>query len=121
MKLIDVLGGFDRLHVVDACRGGDEPGTIIRRAWPISFWKSARCGGTHDFDLPEVLTLAEQMHALPPQVTIWGIQVTEDVAPDDFRRPLSPPVVDAVDRLLQRIMEEVEDDGNLIPEQRHHA
>ncbi len=121
LDLLDVLEGVDRLHVVDACRGAGEPGTILRRNWPVTESTTVRFYGTHDMDLLAALRLAEQLQTLPSRVTIWGIEAADNAGPAKFNMRLSPAVAAAVERITTQIAGEVQAEQVAIAESSSHA
>lgn len=74
MRLLDWIDRFTTLHLIDACRSGDQPGTLRRYQWPDPQLLQCGWSGTHDFDLPTVLRLADQLDRLPACVSVWTIE-----------------------------------------------
>jgi hydrogenase maturation protease len=87
--ILDWLEGIEHLHLCDACRTESPPGTLHRWEWPITnkavsiegkrslaleAIESAHHSGSHDWQIPQTLQLAERLGILPPRVTIWGIE-----------------------------------------------
>jgi len=105
----DSLASVERLPIVDACRGMASPGTILRYDWPSVALSAARFCGTHDFGLVAALQLTEQLLGLPPSVTIWCIEASDEheAEPGSLGIPLSPLVASAVDQLIENILLEV--------------
>jgi hydrogenase maturation protease len=73
IDLLDWVRPNRPLWVADACRGEREG-----QAWQVWRWPSDELrvtwgGGTHDFSLPGVLTLAHRLGYLPAEVRLWGI------------------------------------------------
>lgn len=110
LDLTHAAEGFERLHVVDACRGAGPPGTIVRRTWPTADLPGVRYCGTHDFGLVAALALAERLQTLPPCVTIWGIEAQADADASDPAIGPSPAVVAAAELLADRLAEELADE-----------
>lgn len=75
LELLDWIEDCEVLHVVDALHGRSTAGTIYRWTWPCAEIQFDGWSGTHDFNLPGVLALAEQLGLLPRQVFLWGIGV----------------------------------------------
>jgi hydrogenase maturation protease len=116
------LSPLERLHVIDACRGAGEPGTLFRLDWPVDELASIHFSGTHDFGLWDVLQLAECLQQLPKSVTIWGAEASEPetnyLAADDEHTAgqrmsheaflsLTPKVSKAAEILVQQIVFEI--------------
>lgn len=80
LNMIDWLENVDRLYIIDACEGGGDVGQLLRLSWPDGQLTKLRAAGTHDFDVPSVLDLAEKLNRLPPSISIWAI-VGENFAP----------------------------------------
>ncbi|MCE9607021.1 MAG: hydrogenase maturation protease [Planctomycetia bacterium] len=107
LDVLDHLNEFAALHLIDAYRGADAPGTIVRFDWPSAVLQTVRFSGTHDFDLISTLRLAESLRLLPSRATIWSIASAE---PDSDRQPtleLSPAVAVATERLAELIRSEI--------------
>lgn len=108
LDLLDHLSDFEVLHLVDACRGADSSGTVLRFEWPSAMLKSVRFGGTHDFDLISTLRLAESLRLLPRTVTIWSIATEEpnkEIRLNPNRSSASPP---STERLVDLLKSEVQ-------------
>lgn len=101
--LLDILGGIDVLHIVDACRGGGYAGSILCFHWPTPMLSALSFAGTHDMDLSATLCLAEELRLLPKLVKIWGIEGSPSNGGGDFAGPLAPAVHAAVDQLVARL------------------
>lgn len=77
--LLDWLEGCERLHLVDACPVVQEVGRVHRLEWPDPRILQSRTATSHDYDVPQVLRLAERLGQLPEQVVVWAIEVDADV------------------------------------------
>jgi hydrogenase maturation protease len=105
----DYLAHVERLHIVDACRGTGPPGTIVRYDWPSPAITGVRFSGTHDLDLVAALQISERIYGLPPFVTVWCIEASDEneyVSPA-LSMPLSSPVASATEKLIDCIVAEV--------------
>jgi len=118
--LLDLLEGVERLHVVDACRGLGDSGTIRRSDWPAAELATVHFGGTHDLDLVSVLRLAERLQLLPRHTTIWCIEARDIAEQEGFSEP-SIEVMAAVERVVQSIACEIQRAGNPRSEAIGHA
>jgi hydrogenase maturation protease len=85
LELLNWIEDCEVLHIVDALHGSTTVGTIYRWTWPCAEIQCEGWSGTHDFNLPGVLALAEQLEILPKQVLIWGIEVGNN--PTDGSQP----------------------------------
>jgi hydrogenase maturation protease len=106
LDLLDHLSDVAVLHLIDACRDGDAPGTILRLDWPGAKFKSVRFCGTHDFDLISTLRLAESLRLLPSRVTIWSIASAESDTDVQPTAALSPVVAAATELLVDMLKSE---------------
>lgn len=77
--LLDWMQGCERLHLLDACPVVQEVGRVHRLEWPDARILQARTVTSHDYDVPQVLQLAERLGQLPVQVVVWAIEVDSDV------------------------------------------
>lgn len=102
---LDGSGRFARLIVLDACVSERPIGHLARWSWPHDDWETARCTGSHDLALPDVLTLAEQLRRLPRSVTIVGITIAPPSPAAGFG--LSATLRAAVPRLLRQARREI--------------
>jgi len=107
LAVLDHLSNSKQLHIVDACRGGGQPGTITRHDWPIADGTEIRFSGTHDFGLLATLHLAEGMGLLPPKVTIWGIEIEDQDFREGFSQPLTPAVAKGAELLVDQVVNEM--------------
>lgn len=122
LDLLDDLDEIERLHLVDACRGGGaHAGTIRRIDWPAAELASVRFSGTHDVGLVAALQLAERMQTLPRQVTIWSVEATDVAGPQNLLTSLSQPVAAAAETLADLIAAEVTNRPVAVAEPIHHA
>lgn len=107
VAVLDHLGNNKQLHLVDACKGTGTPGTIARNDWPVAADTEIQFSGTHDFGLLATLQLAEGMGLLPPNVTIWSIEIADQDLRQGFSQPLSPEVARGAEMLIDKIVAEI--------------
>lgn len=105
LNMIDWLDEIDQLYIIDACEGGGDCADLLRIRWPADLESMFRAAGTHDFDVPAVLYLAESLNRLPPYITLWGI-VGESFAPHD---EISDVIKIQLPSIAQAIGKEVND------------
>lgn len=118
IDLLDHLSDVERLHLIDAGRGDDSPGTIRRFDRPFDSLNDYRFSGTHDIDLVSALRLAESFSSLPLKVTIWCITASPTRADPTFER--SPTTAASIDELVGRIGAELKVEmGAASPGKRH--
>lgn len=79
-RLIDAWNGAGAAFVVDACRGGRTPGTVLRvevrdggaeRA-PLPAWNGA--GGSHALGLAAAVDLGRAVGRVPRHLVLFGIE-----------------------------------------------
>jgi hydrogenase maturation protease len=107
LALLEHLDGCSRLVVVDACRTGATPGTVIRLAWPDCGLSQDAGASTHGFGVAAALGLAQALGKLPPRVVLIGVEV-EACGPG---ATLSPAVRAALPELCRRVLEEIDDNA----------
>lgn len=103
-ELFDWLEGVERLDVCDAVswsanETAAEIGTVHCWRWPAEELERTTFRTSHGLSLPAVLSLAETLGRLPPQVRIWGVSID---APATFDA-LSPALAAAVPGIAQRV------------------
>jgi hydrogenase maturation protease len=103
--VLDYLEGCERLVLVDACRSGAEPGTVIRLVWPDARLQERESASTHGFGVVKVLELAAVLGDLPSHVVLIGVEALT-CAPG---AEISPPVRRALPRLYRQLLTEVLD------------
>ena len=105
VDLIQLMEGARVVILIDAARGGQDPGTIYRldaSAGPIGgqmFPHSSHALGTS-----EALELARVMGVLPPRVIVYGIEAGNMEA----GQALSSPVARALDAVVEQVIQECE-------------
>jgi hydrogenase maturation protease len=104
LRLLEHLDGCSCLILVDACRTGAEPGTVVRLAWPACPPGGMGAGSsTHGVGMAAALGLAEALGRLPTRVVLLGVETGRC----DPGASLSPPVRAALPGLYKRVLEEV--------------
>lgn len=94
------LGGYDRVIVVDAARGGEDPGTIYRFTEEDEFDVGEGRQACHDMGLLQ--TLREVMRGAP-DVLILGVEPKEI----DWGLDLSSVVRESVPRVVEIVQQEL--------------
>jgi hydrogenase maturation protease len=98
MELLPVIQEAERIIVIDALRGGGEPGTVYRVTPDDLTADTERTLSLHQVGLLEVLGMARQLGGEPQVVIIgvepkeisWGMELTPEV------KAKLPRVIDAV-------------------------
>lgn len=96
----ELLGGYDRLIIVDAMNDGDAPGTLYVRA--VEGITDATEIDMHLAVPSRALTLAKALNSLPPEVYLIGC---EPLHVEELAMDLSPPVSAAVEAAVARVRE----------------
>jgi len=108
LRLLDVIGGYERVILVDAIQTRDgEPGDI-HRLYPNDLRASLHSGSTHDLSLPGALALGRGIGMVLPDdeaITIIAIEV-EDVL--TFGETCTPAVAAAIPRAVEAVLTELE-------------
>lgn len=100
--LIDYIKGYDRLIMIDAVKGGKEPGTIYRlSADDIQQRTDLKLSG-HQISLPDVLLLAGKLDKLP-EILLIGIE-PKDM---DYDLELSCDVKKAAEKVIDLLAQEL--------------
>lgn len=110
------LEGTSEAYLVDACSSEAVAGTIRRfdvaRA-PLTH--IAFGASTHGFGVAEAIELARTLGQLPPLCIVYAIEG----ASFESGAPLSPPVAEAVTRVVERLSREIA--GGLVAEDQGNA
>ncbi len=105
-RLIETWAGADAAIVVDTIFSGAPPGTLHRLdASEVAIPARALRSSTHAIGLGETIELARALGKLPRRVVVHGIEGAQF----DAGAPLTPAVEDAVGRLADEILAELEE------------
>ena len=101
--LLPILSEAEHLVVIDAVKGGGEPGTIYRLT-PEDLLPSEEAPiSVHDLGLLEALRMVEQLGQAPRSVVIFGVEPKEIA----WGMELTPEVQGAIPRVIEAVLEEV--------------
>jgi hydrogenase maturation protease len=103
VRILDYLGGCERLVLLDACRSGAKPGTVLRLVWPDPRLHERAGSSTHGFGVVKVLELADRLGWLPPSVVLIGIEAEACYPTTEA----SPAVRRALPNLYRQVLTEV--------------
>ena len=107
LRLLDVIGGYERIIMVDAIQTPDgKPGDVYR-LHPNDVRASMHSGSTHDLSLPGALALGRGMGMTLPKdedFVIVAIEV-EDVL--TFGEECTPTVEAAIPQAVEAVLEEL--------------
>ncbi len=102
-RLMNIIMEADRLIVIDAVKGGDEPGTIYRfsiddvKACPAGFKTSV-----HQIGILEVIDLSGLI-GKTPRTTIIGVEPKSL----EMGLELSPEIREKIPRIIELVLEEI--------------
>ena len=107
LRLLDIIGGYERIIMVDAIQTPDgKPGDVYR-LHPNDVRASMHSGSTHDLSLPGALALGRGMGMTLPKdedFVIVAIEV-EDVL--TFGEECTPTVEAAIPQAVEAVLEEL--------------
>ncbi|MEA3375668.1 MAG: hydrogenase maturation protease [Chloroflexota bacterium] len=109
MRILDVIGGYDRVVMVDAIQTGDGDPGDIHRLTPQDLRLSLHAGSSHDLSLPGALALGRGMGLRLPDdkdFLIVAIEV-EDVL--SFGEECTPAVQRAIPLAVDMVLAELEE------------
>jgi hydrogenase maturation protease len=102
--ITDLIEEARKLIVVDAARGGGEPGTIYRLALDDITSQGELTLSTHDISLFYSLRLMESLGNSPEETVIIGVEPKEI----DLGLELSPELEQKVPSVIKVVLEEIE-------------
>ena len=76
-ELLDAIDAQQRLVIIDACVGGDSPGTILCFRWPTDRLVYQRPSGSHDLSLIDIMELGQRFGCFPEAADIWTLEGNE--------------------------------------------
>lgn len=104
IKYLDEISRAETLVAVDAVRGNGPPGTIYRITDLTQLAKIRQKEiDCHTCDLSTIITWARALSGIPTVVILYGLEPF-NIAPGCT---LSPPVQEALPRLLSLLLEEI--------------
>lgn len=95
----DLWSPEDDVIIVDAMRSGAPPGTIRRFDVSATPLPSEHFASTHSFGPAGAVELARALGRLPASIEVVGIEAGSF----GFGASLSPPVVEAIDSLVEEL------------------
>ena len=108
MRILDVVGGYERVIMVDAIQTQEGTPGEIYRLTPQDFNLSLHAGSSHDLSLPGALAFGRAMGLTLPEdedFVIIAIEV-EDVI--TFAETCTPAVQEAIPRAVSTVLAELE-------------
>jgi hydrogenase maturation protease len=109
LDLLYYLEGVENLLIVDAVEMGKEPGTLLRlEGDEVPSFLSIKMS-PHQIGIPDMLFAARLKDLYPRNVVLWGVQP----AVLDTGLELSPPVAAQVNALVDKVVEQLVQWGEL--------
>jgi hydrogenase maturation protease len=109
LDLLYYLEGVENLLIVDAVEMGKEPGTLLRlEGNEVPSFLSIKMS-PHQIGIPDMLFAAKLKDRFPRNVVLWGVQP----AVLDTGLELSPPVAGQVNALVDKVVEQLVQWGDL--------
>jgi len=101
--ILHIIEDVDKLIVIDAVKGGGEPGTIYRFSPDDVEFGNLVTISLHELDLSNTLAMAELIGQKPQSIVIIGIEPKEIA----FGLELSPQIEEKIGRIIELILEEI--------------
>jgi len=103
LDLLDILANRDKVIIIDAVRGGNEPGAVYRFTLTDIAMQRQNLMSLHQIGLLETLNLAELTGCTPRDVVILGIEPKKI----DWGLELSPEVAAVVSKVIELVISEL--------------
>jgi len=101
--LFDVMADRNKVIIIDAVKGGGEPGAVYRFG-PDDIRMQRQClTSVHQVDLLDTLSLARLAGCLPQEIIIFGIESKEL----GWGLELSPKVAAVIPRVIELVLSEL--------------
>src|SRR5262249_11343899 len=105
IRLLDDLEEVETLVVVDACRSGRAPGSIVRREWPTADMLQGDASWSHGFGVARILPLAGALGRLPRSVVLFAVEAGSCGTGEDVTPEVARAVTDAMPQLRAMLRE----------------
>ena len=104
LGLLDIIGGFQRLIVIDAIQTRDgKPGSIYRLGLE-DLPAPMHCSTVHDVDLITALELGRRLNmSVPEEVVVFAVEVSDVTT---FREGCTPDVDRAIPKVADLVIRE---------------
>ena len=103
VDLLDSLANRDKVIIIDAVKGGNEPGTLYRFTPNDVTIQRQNFTSLHQVGLLETLTMARYLGCAPQEVVIYGIEPKKV----SWGLELSPEVAAVVIRVIELVLAEL--------------
>lgn len=104
LSLTGTLMEADQVIIVDAVRGGEEPGTLYRFPWEAKPEHIQYKDSLHQIDLMETMAMLPLL-GQPPAMVVLGVEFGDI---DNYGLELTPSVEKAVRPLMDLVLKELE-------------
>jgi hydrogenase maturation protease len=108
LRILDVVGGYDRVVMVDAIQTRDGKPGEIHRLSPQDLKLSLHAGSSHDLSLPGALALGRGMGLRLPDEEDFVILAIEAEDVLTFAERCTPAVHKAIPRAVDAVLAELE-------------
>jgi len=104
LALLDLMEGVEHVILIDAVKGGGQPGTTVRLDLSVrSRWGTVVPCSTHAIGIADAIDLARAMGRLPKQIILYGIEI-ESI---DSGGSLSGSARGGLDLVVEQVYREV--------------
>ncbi len=103
VDLLDKLADRDKVIIIDAVKGGNEPGAVYRFTPNDVTIQKQNFASIHQVGLLETLTMADYLGCPPREVIIYGIEPKEI----GWGLELSLEVAAAVQKVIELVLDEL--------------
>lgn len=103
MALVDSLNNREKVILIDAVRGGNNPGTLYRFMPDEIKIGKHMLSSLHDIGLLEAFGMAQYLGGVPQNIIIYGIEPKEIA----WGLDLSPEVAAVVPRVIELVLSEL--------------
>jgi len=118
LDVLDWLDHIDVLHLCDACESASSDSALLKFRWEAGELVSPssstdlsihfsttpfRSRGSHDFSVPEMLRLAEQLESLPKHVYLWAITGVQFQPGDALSEQTRRTAAQAAEEILKQV------------------
>lgn len=100
VALLDLLIGYGRAVIIDAISTGSYPAGTILELGPEDF-RAVSGPSPHYTGLPELISLAEQLHLeFPQEIKVFAVETCDT---QTVGAPMSEPVAQALGEVVERV------------------
>jgi hydrogenase maturation protease len=108
LRILDVIGGYERVILVDAIQTRDGKPGEMHRLSPRDLKVSLHAGSSHDLSLPGALALGREMGLTLPADDNFIIIAIEVEEVWTFGEECTPAVQEAIPRAVDMVLAELE-------------